>query len=101
VVAFYPGCVYAESDLPLVYPHIYTDNAYLAFRPDKVSTQNMGVCVIATRYGEPILMTRAYVCETDVDRCEQQGQLATGVLGGLVSGSPSPASTRRYNSERA
>jgi hypothetical protein len=38
VVAFYPGCVYAESDLPLVYPHIYTDNDYLAFRSDKVRT---------------------------------------------------------------
>ncbi|ELR18638.1 uncharacterized protein ACA1_298810 [Acanthamoeba castellanii str. Neff] len=36
VVAFYPGCVYAESDLPLVYPHIYTDNDYLAFRSDKM-----------------------------------------------------------------
>lgn len=36
VVAFYPGCVYAEADMPLVYPHIFMDNTYLTFRSDKV-----------------------------------------------------------------
>lgn len=34
-MGFYPGCVYAESDMPLVYPQIFTGNSYLAFRPDK------------------------------------------------------------------
>jgi hypothetical protein len=45
VVAFYPGCVYAESDLPLVYPHIYTDNDYLAFRSDKVTREPLGTAL--------------------------------------------------------
>lgn len=35
VLGFYPGCVYSESDQLLVYPHIFTDNYYLAFRSDK------------------------------------------------------------------
>jgi hypothetical protein len=47
VVAFYPGCVYAESDLPLVYPHIYTDNDYLAFRSDKVTREPLWHCLEA------------------------------------------------------
>ena len=36
VLAFYPGSVYAPSDMLAVYPHIYIDNSYLITRLDEV-----------------------------------------------------------------
>ena len=52
VLAFYPGSVYAPSDMLAVYPHIYTDNSYLITRLDEVyfAFESFGIFDSLTTY---------------------------------------------------